>query len=397
MNRILLKIAVLLLAIIPMETGFVVQPILGEVAKSFPNASPAIIGYVMTLPAIFTIIFSVISGRLSITMNKKTLLLVGLLFYLIGGICPAIYAGQLWFILACRGLLGIGNGLCMPLVQGLVAEFFEGQERASMMGYSNAVGALGGILTAFFAGYIALFNWRYSFLLYGFMVIVFVLGWIALPDIKPAGKSEENLSAREKWRLPGGVYIIALFGFILWTFQLMSGIGTSLFATSEKIGNAAQIGTAMSLNMIAAFLSSLLFGQVFKKLKLNIWVLAIAMFAVSSLLTANAHIMITIYLAMAINGIGTAFLLPGFYVRASSIAAKTHQTFALGIVNAAMNLGVFTSSAVMGLIFSLLGGPNFRSLFVVITGIQVIMLILVAIYVFVTQNKEKGIEKTVAA
>jgi hypothetical protein len=42
-------------------------------------------------------------------------------------------------ILVSRAFFGIGAGLCGPLGGALILKFFEGQQRANMLGISNVV------------------------------------------------------------------------------------------------------------------------------------------------------------------------------------------------------------------------------------------------------------------
>ena len=111
---------------------------------------------ILTLPSLFVIVFSSISGRLSTVMSKKILILIGLVLFIVGGMAPAVMlSGSLSFILIMRAVLGIGLGICMPFTTGLIADFFERDEQSNLLGFQSSVVNIGGIVTSIIAGVLA--------------------------------------------------------------------------------------------------------------------------------------------------------------------------------------------------------------------------------------------------
>src|SRR5699024_2222092 len=103
--------------------------------------------------------FSFFSSYLTSKITKKSIVMIGLTIYLIGGV-GAQFSSNIETLLILRLVLGAGVGLIMPLSMSLINDYFEGKERTKMMGYNSAFSNLGGILTMLLAGWLATFGWH---------------------------------------------------------------------------------------------------------------------------------------------------------------------------------------------------------------------------------------------
>lgn len=118
---------------------------------------------ILTVPAIMVIPFSLLSGKLVLKFNKRTILIVGLVIYIIGGL-GVVLVNNIFVLLFLRVLLGAGVGLIMPLSTSIISDFYTGEEKTRMMGYSGAINNLGAFIATFGSGLLAMISWRYSFL-----------------------------------------------------------------------------------------------------------------------------------------------------------------------------------------------------------------------------------------
>ena len=91
------------------------SPALADIAKAFPAQSPERIQLIVTLPPLLTMLSTLLCGHLSRVMRKKTLVLIGMALFGIGGFAPAMFGG-LTFILVMRGIFGAGCGFLTPVV-----------------------------------------------------------------------------------------------------------------------------------------------------------------------------------------------------------------------------------------------------------------------------------------
>ena len=127
------KAAILSLALLSVVAIDSVSPLVQKISASYPQIDPLIIKQTITLPSTIAIIFVLLSGQLIRFLSKKTILIIGLLLYGIGGI-GAGWAKDFSIHLLLRGLVGAGMGLISPIQISLVADFFHGEERVKMFG-----------------------------------------------------------------------------------------------------------------------------------------------------------------------------------------------------------------------------------------------------------------------
>ena len=130
------------------------------------NASPLIIGLIMSAMSLTTAITSSQLGKLAKTYSKKNLIKTA---YVIYGLALLIYpfVPKLWLLLIPTIIFGIAHGMNIPSIQTLLAELAPMEYRAAFMSVNGMVLRLGqtlgpvlmgmlftvwGIKGAFFAG-----------------------------------------------------------------------------------------------------------------------------------------------------------------------------------------------------------------------------------------------------
>jgi len=206
MKEKMLKPTILSVSLLTIMASAAVAPALGKIRLAFPAASDTLIKLVLTLPPLFIVPFSLLSGWLTKRIRKKTIMITGLLIYLFAG-CGGGFAKSIGQLLFIRALLGIGVGLIMPLSTTLVGDFFKGEARSKMIGFATSIQNLGGVIFQIVAGYLAVMSWRYSFGVYGLALFILILIVFFLPEPERVQLGEVH---RVKSRLPLGVYICAV-------------------------------------------------------------------------------------------------------------------------------------------------------------------------------------------
>ena len=66
-----------------------------------------------------------------------------------------------------------------------MADFYEGDERPKMIGYTNSTANITGIFMPLLAASLAVINWRYAFGVYALGLLVLALTWIVIPLKSP--------------------------------------------------------------------------------------------------------------------------------------------------------------------------------------------------------------------
>jgi len=232
-----LKPTILSLSFLSILSGAAVSPALGRIQLAFPDASPLAIQMILTLPPLFIIPFSLLTGRISLILRKRHILFVGLIIYLLAGVGGGLM-NNMTMILVMRALLGVGTGLISALSLSLIADFYHGEARSSTMGLSSAIATMGGIVLTLLSGWLALFSWRFAFAVYLVSLIALILVYFFLPE-PPI--SSQDLSTKPG-KLPFGVYGMGFLTILLMIVFYLIPTQIALFIQDAGIGDAGQSG-----------------------------------------------------------------------------------------------------------------------------------------------------------
>jgi MFS family permease len=144
------------------------------------------VGTVQWVISAYALIFGVLivtGGRLADLLGRRRIFFVGAgifaVFSLLGGLAP-----EVWMLIACRALMGIGGALMWPATLGMTYSILP-KERAALAGgliigaagFGNAAGPLiGGLLTD-------LLDWRWIlFLNVPIAAVACLVTWRAVPE-----------------------------------------------------------------------------------------------------------------------------------------------------------------------------------------------------------------------
>lgn len=358
--NLMIKPTILSLSLLTVMSGAAIAPGLAKIAMAFPESSPTAIKFILTVPAIFIIIFSMLSGWLCTKVTKRKVLLLGLLIYLIGGVGGGI-TNSIGSLLVFRGLLGVGVGLIAPLSTGLVADFYYGDERARLMGYSTAASSLGGIISTLAAGFLAAISWRFPFGVYLLGLLVMFLVFVFLPE--PA-KKQENSGSRPK--LPASVYGWGAAAFFFMLAFYAAPMNLAIFMEEKGIGGSAVAGLAISLLTGTGFLGGLVFGRVKKATASFLPSLLFTLMAVGYFTLSQSTSLVHVLLATSTIGLALGWSLPTIFVGATNAGGDGRGVQTMAVVSCLAYLGQFMSPVVFGIIENIFGDSSIRFVFYVI-------------------------------
>ena len=254
--------------------GTAVTSAIAAIARSFPKEPISKVQLLGSIPQLGQIISTAFFAYLTFKMTRKNLGLMAILFVAIGGLIPAIYSNSLNLILACMVLVGFGTGTITNVVPVLLQENFEGEARATTMGWASGVTNVGMMIFTALGGVLGGSNWRNLFWIYGLGLVVFALALFLIPQDQKLTNSNKNSKDNQKvgfWtllkNLNGYVYILYLINFMLslamMTFLSNQSIvlatqnkGTAYVAMVTALGNVGGILTAAFLTYIRKFTKS---------------------------------------------------------------------------------------------------------------------------------------------
>ena len=335
-----LKPAVLSLSFLSVLSGAAVSPALGQIKIAFPESSDLAIQMILTLPPLLVIPVSLFSGRLAMVFRKRQLLFVGLVIYILGGLGGG-FVNSMPMLLVTRALLGIGNGVIAPLSLSLIADFFKGDERANTMGLSSSMATLSGIIMPLISGWLAVYNWRYAFACYLVSLFACILIWKFLPEPQ---KSERVIG--EKSRLPGRVWVLGFFTFLLMVVFYLLPTRAALFLQETGIGNAGQSGLVIAALNVSAFLVGLQFGKIRARLKNFTHTLGLLALGSGLAIEYFADSLGIVMLGMFIAGLGIGTLMPTIFTETANRVPDRLNAPALSVINSSLYLGQFATPLV---------------------------------------------------
>ena len=363
------KISILSISLLAIMSSATISPVLSTIGDYFSDASDLMVKMVVSLPAIFIIPVTLITGKLIFYIKKKHLLYAGLILYLIGGLGGGL-ANSIEVLLMFRAIMGIGVGLLTPLTRGVIADFFKDRELVKMMGYSTATNNLGAIIATASAGLLSVLGWRYPFLVYGVAFVVLFLVVFFMPD------SEIPLKQEGKTTITKNVWLIGLSHFytIIIFFAIPSGL--SFYIVQKGLGTDALTGILISLITVSSFLFGLVFLQIKEYLKENIVLVGLAMMTLGMLGIAVSNTIFLIAVSLFVVGMGLGVIAPNIYLHTSLESSKSDVTLSLAIVSCFSFLGQFTSPLINELIQNIFNYHDLASTFYISVGFGVLGIIL---------------------
>ncbi|NFF67078.1 MFS transporter [Clostridium sporogenes] len=369
----LLKVSILSISMITVMAGAAVSPALGNIRNAFPNAGTNLIKMILTVPALFIIVFSLLSGKLSSLLSKKQILITGILIYIIGGIGP-IFVNSLTLVLVFRAILGIGCGLIMPISQSLIADFFVGEERTKITGYSSAASNLMGIISSIVVGTLSSISWKYGFYIYLIALVVLILNVIALP------KQESERKDKIKGHLNKKVYFLAV-GMCLITIAFYAvPTNIALFMGKEHIGNSSSAGLAIAVFTFGGFISGIILSSITKILGKFTISVGIGMMLLGYVVLLYSNNIFMILISVASVGFGFSIIYPLIFLKTGIISDEKSSSIAISIVSSSMFLGQFLSPIVLQCIGDILNNTSIRLNFKILSiclGVYLIISLIV--------------------
>ncbi|MBV0925946.1 MFS transporter [Halomicroarcula limicola] len=264
-------VTLVLIGVIPSFSGALINPTIPAIQETFshlPN-SVTLAQLVSTTSAWVVIVVAPLTGYLLDKYARKPILIAAVIIYGVGT-SVAFFLDSIYLILATRILDGIAVGALMVTVPTLIADYYSGNRRESVMGYYGAVQAGGGAVAATLGGYIAAsFGWRYIFLVFAgaLLFVPPILRFLPEPDVKESAADDElgRLEAAAKIvreapaKLVAGIYLLVLLGMMSTNLVM---IEVPYYLQGSLGVGGSQIGLIISGVMVAGVVVATLYGRI---------------------------------------------------------------------------------------------------------------------------------------
>ncbi len=349
-----LKFTILSLSLATVMAAAAVSPALGAISQYFTQASPLLIKLIVTLPGLSIIVTSLLVNMFIKRYESKSVAVLGLLLFTAGG--AAGFADNIYVILAFRIVVGIGVGLVMPLSTALISINFHSKERAKLMGYSVAINNLGGVIATLLSGVLVSLNWRYTFAIYLFGLVIVALVVLFLPkaEIKRTASGIPMKMMRE-------ITPHLLSMFVVMVILCVLPTNFSLVATHYALAPTAWIGVLMSVLNIGAFITGMVSARIVDKMKKYTQFWTGIVFAISFWMISYTGSVILSGLGLFGAGAAIGVIVSLLQSQIALRCDNEHVTAAMSIIGAVIYIGQFISPILIAAIQSVFNWQDMRA------------------------------------
>jgi predicted MFS family arabinose efflux permease len=317
---------------------YTVSPVLSQIHKYYPDVSISLVQMLITAPSLLAMVIAVISGWLVVKISKKKLLLAGCFIAGISGFVPFL-SDSFDLLFFSRILYGVGLGLATALNTAVVADFFEGEERISVMGIQAASIGAGMFIETTLCGALGTYGFEnVNFVhIIGF-VSMFLLAWL-LPD---TGKA--RVTSTEKIRLNKEVFLVSFLGALEFLMLISFTTNISMHISGKLAGSTAVSGVLTGIFSGSQIVMGLVLGfvtKVTRKYTLPVAMLSFALGAIILVCYPSNYFMLM--LGAVFCGFSQGMFIP---------QAMCDVSNAVKPVATAMAAACFTCAMCMGQLFS---------------------------------------------
>ena len=363
----LIKPAILSISLLNIMMNAGLVPVMSAISNEFADASPTLLKFNLSIAAIFSIIFSLLTGYLDRFLPKKKILLVGLLMYAAGGMGTGL-ARSIGEMLAFRALLGAGAGTCLPLATGFIAEFYEGEERKQAIGFAFFAANLAAVVLPLVGGILAEKNWRYAFVVYGIALVVLVFTMLFIPN-----REKEKVTGEFKLFYFSRTVIFATLGYMFVTMLFLSlPSNISVFLEEEQYGTVSTVAYINSTSTFITMFVNLNFRRIFSSIKDKVFPLGLLLCGLGFATLSISQNLATVLIGKVMIGTTMGMLHPFWSYKVTQTTPREHATSALSLVNSGFRMGTFISPVFFLLADSTLGIQTIRGEFLLVSVISIL-------------------------
>ncbi|NNE38499.1 MAG: MFS transporter [Gammaproteobacteria bacterium] len=340
------KLTLLLASTLTVMSGATISPALPSIQAHFTSSENAetLTKLILTIPALSIVISAYFMGLISRYLNKKNLLLLGVIIYAIAG-SSGLYLNSLNSLLISRAILGVAVAAIMTMATTLIADLFEGEERTQTLAFQATFMTTGGIVFILLGGVFADISWRAPFSIYllAAFLIPLVYRFIPVPDSVSTG-SRKLLMSGDLWRVVAPIYAIGItmsISFYIVPTQL------PFYLVRDFNLNGAMAGLAVATTTLFASISSLTYKRLRNHFNEGaVCVIGLSLMGAGLFLIGISDILAILFIGLAFSGIALGLLMPTLNELVVSASDVNNRTEAVGGMTSAIFLGQFLSPVV---------------------------------------------------
>lgn len=351
------------------------SPALEIIKQSYPGASALLLPMVVTLPALTSLLGLAMASTLNKTISAKKLIILGLFLFTFGGMVPAVLT-NLYLILLCRALVGIGFGMIIPLQTQLFSTFPE-KTCARLIGLNTTLNCVAGVVLITSAGNIAATDWHNIFYLYAIGIVLLILSVIFLPDTPPVGASNSGNTAETKSKMPKIVYIYCAFIALVTLLTYTNTLVAASYVTETKLGGLAEASLLISIGTIMSAIGGLIMPKVDSIFKSKTMPMLTIIMVIGFVIFGFPHAFIFLIVGQTLVYLVTGLTTPWATFKITQVVSYEHVAPACSLLMGTVFVCQFLTPYFYGAISTILSLNALSPLFIVYAVLSAIATILV--------------------
>jgi len=309
---------------------------------------------------------------------------------LISGLIP-VFSTNFTAILLSRAGLGIGFGLFNSLAVSMISYFFDGDERAKLIGFQSAFQSLGTAILAFVAGQLLKIDWHTSFWVYAIILPIIVLFTLFVPAIpKEQVREQANGTVESKSGLNPKVLGYATFLLVIIIIFSASNVKLAELVTSNGYGTPTDASNILSIMSIAGMVAGFIFGMIYKSLKKYTLPFAILAMAVAYGLFSFSNSILLTGIGALFVGFAFSIVVPYLFNQVNAIAPKGTEALSTSLLLVGANLGSSISPYGLKFLGSISGTSSVNGVYRLGAIIFVIIFVINIVFLILRRTKSIG-------
>ncbi|OQR56143.1 MFS transporter [Bacillus sp. CDB3] len=352
MNRVL-AVFFMIMFMIGTDT-FLISPLLPTLQQMY-HVSTELSGWMVGSYALGYAGFALIAGPISDGLNRKKVMILGMIFFAISTFLCGIAPSFLWMLIF-RFLAGVSAAFVSPQVWASIPLLIEKKQIVKAIGIATAGLSISQILGLPIGAYLATIHYTTPFFVIGILsALLVVLIYVALPEIQPVqiGGNEKNIFKRYKQLLRESKVSLSYFAYFV--FQTGNFAAFSFFGVwlSSQFGlQVHEVGTAMLVLGLGNLTGNIFGPRIVNKIGYNLSfyggiVFTAVLYVILPHLQNIIFVELFFFVLFFVTGI-LFVLMMGRLQNMSSIARGTGAALA----NASMYIGQMIGAAIAGMLFA---------------------------------------------
>lgn len=345
MKKTMEKVAVLSLSLMLVST-FSVSAALPEMLKHFAGYPREQVELLISITSFAIMITIALNTWLSRYIKERVSIICGILLMVAGGVTP-VFVQKYGVIFVSRIFLGLGIGLINARAINMINDRYEGDERATLLGFRGSAEVLGNAVLTLIAGRLLLIHWNYAFAVYltGIPILLMYLLFIPVYPAEEAGVSGKSAHFG-KGQLRFTIFL-ACFAWLVICVNCSNTMRIPSLVLEKGYGTESDASVVLSLMLAVGIVAGIFFGKLERRLGEKLMALGMICFGVGMAVMACAENLLMLGAGAVFAGIAYSILTTCVFYKVGAGLPKNMVNVGTSVVLVGCNLGAASSPMVL--------------------------------------------------